>query len=61
MISIYGDFKVTKDLILSLKYSHTQNKYTAKNSSIADVTETPATTNFYKRADSILLKVSYEF
>ena len=46
---------------MSLKYTHAQNKYTAKNGSIADVTETPDTTNFYKKEDSILLKVSYEF
>ena len=61
VITLYSDFKVTKNFIVSLKGTFANNKYTAKNGSIADVTSNPATHNFYKKEQTVLLKVAYEF
>lgn len=59
--TIYADLKITKNLIASIKTSFVKNGYTAKNGSIAGVTDTPLTNNFYKTEKNILLKISYEF
>lgn len=61
MYTIYADYRLIKGLKASIKYSFANNEYTAKNGSIADTTSTPQINNFYKKEQSVLFKISYEF